>query len=151
MAGNPWPPAWQNALCELAECKYSAREIADLMSARFQHAFTRHSVAKKLRRIGLRGVLPKRRERVLLPVAPEAGECPEAPGDNSPALTGKPIAEIGLFECRYEITGTKNKRAYRFCAEPVRMEHPYSFCEKHCAIVYQESYSLARMSPTRKG
>ncbi len=127
----PWLLEWEAAALELWDSGLSSPKCAALLTDRYGHHFTSDAVYNKIRQLKKRG----QRQPV---EAPLAGEHSEKPQGDSPA-PGKTIMDLGQWECHFEITGTQHdKRAYRFCAEPVVGEKPYRWCEKHRGVCYGE-------------
>lgn len=159
-----WKPEWKEALVKFAmvEPRMTNGQIAIELNRLFDHerTFTDHQV--KARRLNLVGASDAKRKRAPAKprrpgpcaerrAAPDAAKMLRARKDAvakermtvdlfAPDLSGLPgrrLANLKPGRCKFEISGSHNRHAYRFCGNPVVPLPPYAYCSHHAQLAYQ--------------
>lgn len=161
MQGKFWTREQVEELLRLAaeRPRLSKLEILAGMNQAFpERGFTFNSVDRKLRDEGIRFAqkpgkaltvskprvaerraapdVAKLRLAATLPARPVA-QRPDLFAPDLSGLPGRRFTDLKAGQCKWEISGSKDRFAFRFCGARVVPLPPYAYCACHAQIAYQ--------------
>jgi GcrA cell cycle regulator len=151
MQQTSWPREHSDALRQHLAAGLSFAEIADVLNAKFQTAYSRNAMIGRAKRMGLAGparpdALPRtpqstppeplphgpreRRQPEFRPVAPRGSAAAEAVELRRAEIDPRHLTlhELGPDDCRYPYGGDAEGEAITFCGHPRRTG---SYCLAH--------------------